>query len=76
MAGKTNIHLVPTEGEEWALREEVSGRDLGHYSAFREAEAVARKAARSRKVKLIVHLAGRFEVHDYRPWYLRWFESS
>jgi hypothetical protein len=75
MARKINIHLVPTDAEHWVLREEVSGRDLGHYSNFREAESVARKLARSRKVQLVVHLAGRFEVHDYRPWYLRWFES-
>jgi hypothetical protein len=75
MARNYNIHLVPTSAEDWVLREEVSGTDLGTYATFQEAESVARKLARRRKVQLIVHLAGRFEVHDYRRWYLRWFEG-
>jgi len=75
MARKSNIHLVPTSAEDWVIREEVSGSDLGTYDTFQEAESVASKLARRRKVQLIVHMSGRFEVHDYRPWYLRWFES-
>jgi len=47
------IHVIAAAENDWMVREEA-GRELGHYSTRREAEAVGRKIAQKRGVELVV----------------------
>jgi hypothetical protein len=54
MAAKAAIHVLPTQHDDWIVREE-GGRELGHYPSRQAAEAVGDKLARKRRVELLLH---------------------
>ena len=47
------IHVIAASANDWIVREE-GGRELGHYPARQEAEAVGRKLAEKRGVEFVV----------------------
>jgi hypothetical protein len=52
---QSSIHVVPYGAEDWVVKEEASGRELGHYPTQAAAEEVARALARKRQVELVIH---------------------
>ncbi len=53
MAG--NIHVVPADGNGWAVEVEGAGRSNVHYSSQEEAIKAATETARQAKVELFIH---------------------
>lgn len=53
MAG--NIHVVPADGNDWAIEVEGSGRSNVHYPSQEEAIREATEQAKRAKVELIIH---------------------
>jgi Uncharacterized protein conserved in bacteria (DUF2188) len=68
------IHVIAAAENDWVVREDA-GRELGHYSTRREAEAVGRKIAQKRGVELVVQdAAGKVQrTKPRKGWFARLF---
>jgi Uncharacterized protein conserved in bacteria (DUF2188) len=51
---RAKIRVFANGDDDWVVKEEVSGREKGHYSTQADAEAVALALARKRKSELII----------------------
>ena len=51
---RAKIRVFANGDDDWVVKEEMSGREKGHYSTQADAEAVALALARKRKSKLII----------------------
>lgn len=51
---RAKIRVFANGDDDWVVKEEVSGREKGHYSTQADAEAVALALARKRTSKLII----------------------
>ena len=49
---RSKIRVFANNGDDWVVKEEVSGREKGHYSTQADTEAVALALARKRKSEL------------------------
>jgi hypothetical protein len=69
---RTKLHIFPHASGDWIVKDEVSGREFGHYSSEGAAAAVGRALARKRGAELLIHdEAGRVRREARRGAWLR-----